>query len=265
MGVLDEPLAEMNRYTDMLTAYTMQLRDRQREEYPDKIKELADIRKIPESEFIASDMFYIGKEAEMLIPDYFEFISDFGVISPTNKKPIFHDRWVLPIKDKDGRVLNLVGYNGNSDERYIYGTSRYYRRRQTPYGLENLGIAYDLGYALLTEGITDTLRVRSLGFKNCFANCGTHRSIATETYLNRCRYGVIDIPDRDAPGRKAHNRWEFNNRITVYIFIAYKDVDEMCKDNNSDIVSECLNAAIDELVSLRKQSGIKIKKEITIC
>ena len=44
------------------------------------------------------------------------------------------------------------------------------------YGLENLHLAYELGYAVYVEGITDAIRLRSLGILNTFANCGTHAS-----------------------------------------------------------------------------------------
>lgn len=43
-------------------------------------------------------IFYIGEMAEMLLPDYIDKISEFGVISPTNNMPIFKGRWVIPIK-----------------------------------------------------------------------------------------------------------------------------------------------------------------------
>ena len=43
-------------------------------------------------------IFYIGEMAEMLLPEYIDKISEFGVISPTNNMPIFKGRWVIPIK-----------------------------------------------------------------------------------------------------------------------------------------------------------------------
>ena len=153
-------------------------------------------------------IFYIGDATEMLLPSYIDKVEKFGVISPTNKKPIFHDRFVIPILDTDGKVLNLVGYSKNANERYVYGTAQYYRRRETMYGLENLEMAYDLGYAILTEGITDAIRMRDLGYKNTFANCGTHNSEFIIKQLNRCRHGVIKIPDRDEAGNRANKKWK---------------------------------------------------------
>ena len=159
----------------------------------------------------------------MLVPAYINKVEQFGVISPTNRKPIFHDRFVIPIKDTDGRVLNLVGYSKEANERYVYGTAKYYRRRETMYGLENLEMAYDMGYALFTEGITDTICLRNLGYKNTFANCGTHNSDFIMKQLNRCRYGVIKIPDRDDAGKRANDKWKCYRSVTLEIFVKYKE------------------------------------------
>lgn len=239
-------LNKMNDYTDHFTDYVKELQSRAVDK---NLEEFAEMRRFPMEEIKASDIFYIGDATEMLIPKYLGMVDDFGIISPTNRKPIFHNRYVIPIKDTDGRILNLVGYSRDADERYVYGTARYYRRRDTMYGLENLELAYDLGYAIVEEGITDAIRVRSLGHKNSFAMCGTHHSDFIMKQLNRCKYGVIRIPDRDAPGRRAVQGWKCNRGITLNIFIKYKDVDAMCKDSDDNIawVEEYISTCIEWL------------------
>lgn len=241
-------LDEMHKYTDYITDYVNEISARAGDR---RLAYLSELRGIPLESIKEAGIFYIGDATEMLIPKYFNYIEDFGVISPTNRKPIFHNRFVFPIKDTNGKVLNLVGYSNEADERYVYGTARYYRRRETMYGLENLNYAYDLGYAILTEGITDTLRVRSLGYKNTFANCGTHSSKFIMKQLNRCKNGVIKIPDRDAAGLRAAKKWNCNRGITLNVFIKYKDIDEMCKDSKDNIewVKEYLDICIDWIKS----------------
>lgn len=259
----EDVLTEMNKYTDELTAYTKELQNRA----GDKMLEyFAEMRKMPLDIIKLSDIFYIGDATEMLLPSYIGQVEDFGVISPTNKKPIFHNRYVIPIKDINGKILNLVGYSKEADERYVYGTAKYYRRRETMYGLENLQLAYDLGFAILTEGITDAIRVRSLGFPNTFANCGTHKSDFIMKQLNRCRYGVIKIPDRDAAGQRALKGWVCNRSITLNTFIAYKDIDEMCRESkeNSDLVKEYIEICIDWIKSAEHHGKSCINQEITI-
>lgn len=249
-----------NKYTDALTEYTMTLKNRAGD---NRLDYFAELRKFPMEVIKDSDIFYIGDATEMLLPRYLGQVEDFGVISPTNKKPIFHNRFIFPIKDIDGRVLNLVGYSKEADERYVYGTAKYYRRRETMYGLEKLRMAYELGYAIVTEGITDTTRVRSLGFPNCFAMCGTHGSDYIMKQLNRCRYGIIKIPDRDAAGQKALSKWKSYRGVTLNTFIAYKDIDEMCRESedNCDVVRDYIQSCI-EWITTQEHRGFDGQNEI---
>lgn len=241
---IDTEIKEMSDYTNSLTAYTRELQSRAGNKMLDYFAEL---RKFSLDTIKSCDIFYIGDATEMLIPSYLGQVESFGVISPTNKKPIFHNRFVIPIKDIDGNVLNLVGYSKEADERYVYGTAKYYRRRETMYGLENLRLAYEMGYAIVTEGITDAICVRNLGYPNAFAMCGTHKSDFIMKQLNRCRYGVIKIPDRDSAGQKAVKGWKANRSVTLNTFIKYKDIDEMCKDDEENIewVKEYIDICID--------------------
>lgn len=261
IGDTSEELNKFNEYTDKLTSYVYELKQRAGSK---GLENFVELRGIPMEEVIASDIFYIDDATEMLLPRYLGDIEEFGVISPTNKKPIFHNRYVMPIKDIDGRILNLVGYSKTADERYVYGTAKYYRRRETMYGLENLRLAYERGYAIVTEGITDTIRVRSLGddYKGCFAMCGTHNSDFIMKQLNRCRYGVIKIPDRDAPGKRASKKWKCYRSVTLNTFVAYKDIDEMCADsqNNIEVVKESLDACIDWIRS-KEHHGMNCENE----
>lgn len=262
MSIEDE-LSIFNKYTDELTEYTYELKSRAGDKM---LQYFADLRQMPIEEVIKSDIFYIDDATEMLLPKYLNSVESFGVISPTNKKPIFHNRFVIPIKDTDNRVLNLVGYSKEANERYVYGTAKYYRRRETMYGLENLQLAYELGYCILTEGITDTIRVRSLGYPVSFANCGTHKSDFIMKQLNRCRYGVIKIPDRDAPGNKASNWWKTYRSITLNTFIAYKDIDEMCKESeeNRGAVKVYLDNCINWITSMEHRGYTSQNEVVTM-
>lgn len=259
-GDTAQALQEFEAYTKGLTEYTMALKERAGDK---KLDYFAELRKFPMDIIKKSDIFYIDDATEMLLPRYLGQVEDFGVISPTNKKPIFHNRFVIPIKDINGNVLNLVGYSKEADERYVYGTAKYYRRRETMYGLENLQLAYDMGYAIVTEGITDTIMVRSLGYPNTFAMCGTHKSEFIMKQLNRCRYGVIKIPDRDAAGQRALKGWQSHRGVTLNTFIAYKDIDEMCRDKeeNALIVKEYLDSCI-EWIKTQEHKGYTGQNEV---
>ena len=266
MDNIGQALMDMYTYERQFTEYVGILRENQLRKYPDKLAEFSEVRKIPLEELESSEIFYVGNPAEILIPEYIEQVDSYGLISPTNRMPIFHDRYVIPIKNADGNILNLVGYNAEKNERYVYGTAKYYLRRHTPYGLENLPYAYEQGFAIYTEGITDAIRLRSLGFRNSFANCGTHDSKIIEQQMNRCKYGVIVIPDRDKPGTKAKNKWKFINQIVIYTFIKYKDIDEMCKDNIDDLswIKSYIDLGIKELKNCGKNGAFGFCKEFTM-
>lgn len=216
---------------------------------------------MPQSIVAQSGIFYIGNMVEMLLPEFMSELYDFGVISATNNKPIFTNRWVIPILDTDGYVQSLVGYSPDAKERYIYGTGKYYRRNETLYGLENLNRAYAEGYAFITEGITDTLRLRSLGYWNTFAMCGTHKTQFILQQLNRLKYGVIWIPDRDAPGKKAERHWVVNKSITLRTPIQFKDCDEFLKSGEYvDWFNEYAQACVEQLTQI-EHKGNKMRCE----
>lgn len=263
MSDIGKEIENMRAFADDFTSYVHELQSRSKDE---KLYEFAKMRNYTIDIVRNAGIFYINDATEMLLPSYLDRVEDFGVISPTNKKPIFHNRYVIPINDTKGKVINLVGYSKDADERYVYGTAKYYRRRETLYGLENLELAYELGYAIRTEGITDAIMVRSLGFPNAFGNCGTHESSFITKQLNRCRYGVIDIPDRDLPGKRALNKWKSYRSITLYTFIKYKDIDAMCRESqeNKDTVKEYLDICVDWIKGMEHNGISSINQEITI-
>lgn len=258
--VTESAISEMEQYTNEFSEYVENLRQRSN---PAMQAYFAEMRHFDVETVRENGIFYIGDATEMLIPAYLGIVEDFGVISPTNKKPIFHNRYVMPIKDVNGKVLNLVGYSKIADERYVYGTAKYYRRRETMYGLENLKLAYQLGYAILTEGITDTICLRNLGYKNTFANCGTHNSDFIINQLNRCRYGVIKVPDRDAAGVRANKKWKCLRSITLNTFIKFKDIDEMCKESDEmkQIVREYMDYCVEWITS-KEHNGLQSASEV---
>lgn len=250
-----DPLKVMNDNLDLFTNYISILKKRSNK---DKLAELCELRGFSRETVDKHDIFWVGNMSEMLVPTFIKQLESFGVISETNKKPIFHDRWIIPIKNSEGKVINLVGYTNQSDERYIYGTGRYYDRQNTLFGLENINKAYEIGYAILTEGITDTLAVRDAGYENTFAACGTFKSDIKMNMLNRCRYGIIRIPDRDKSGDATRNHWKTNRYFTFNTPIMYKDASETinAEEGNKEWFIECMDMAID-WIKQREHQGIK--------
>lgn len=263
---IEDAIKEKDSYEDKLTEYVAIMRAQSQRLWPTKLQEMADFRKMPVEALEQAGIFYVGEMAEMLVPTYLKDIKDFGIISPTNKKPIFHQRWVIPILTEKGKVQNLVGYSPSANERYIYGTAKYYRRKDTMYGLENLQIAYELGFAVYLEGITDAIRIRSLGIPNAFANCGTHASPFILSQLNRCEYGIIRIPDRDSAGNEAKKGWVTNRYLTLNPSIKYKDIDELIREEEggADWFMGYFNECVKMLKSMKHMGNSCPSLEVTM-
>lgn len=262
-----DKIADIERFEEELREYTEVLRENSYKNYPNKIKELAEIRNIPLEELERAGIFYIGDMAEMILLGKFEGrLKEYGVISSTNNKPIFTKRYVIPIKNSKGGVKNLVGYRSDSNERYLYGTAKYYDRTDTLYGLENADEIYKSGYAILCEGITDCIHIRSIGYKHCVSSCGTGARVNSMAMLDRLRYGVITVPDRDIAGKNNMKNWEISNRsVSLYVALGYKDADEFLRDNaNIEEFKEYMSACIEWITSQENQGTLQDKKEVTI-
>ena len=243
-----------NAQRDKITEYVNELKDIQNEKYPEKLEELSELRKFSLETIKNEGIFYVDKNIELMLPKYADDLEGFGIISPNNNRPIFQHRWVIPIRDTNGKVLNLVGYSPVSNERYVYGNSEVYLRRDTLYGLQNLTEAYKCGYAIMCEGITDAIALHNIGYRVAFGNCGTFRSTVSINQLERCRFGVIKIPDRDKAGAIANKEWKFSRCITMKVPLGFKDIDEVLKKEElREIVKEHIDYCIDYL---RENSGL---------
>ncbi|GHU93223.1 hypothetical protein FACS1894208_02310 [Clostridia bacterium] len=233
MGTVENELSAMHRHAERFTEYVTYVSGRSDKT---KLNELAALRRFSPQVLEKQQIFYVPKSAASLMaPAFREELRGFGVLT-TRNTPVFYDRWVFPIRNSRGQVVNLVGYSNKASTRYIYGKANYFDRRNTLFGLENLHLVSELGYAIVTEGITDTLRLRDMGFLSTFAMCGTHSSDFIFGQINRrAERGVVCVPDRDEPGQKALKGWKFENRYVIWPDPKYKDVDEMCRENPQGI------------------------------
>lgn len=264
-------IIEYSNYMQRYDAYVKTLRESSIKKWNDKIERLCERRKFSRELVDRLDIFYVDTMAEMLNPEFLNELEMFGVISPTNNKPIYSGRYVIPIKSTTGNVINLVGYMWDEDNRYMYATGEYYDRADTLYGLENMGLAYKLGWAIVVEGITDCIAIRDAGYENCFAWCGTRESAEKLRLLNNCRYGVIFIKDRDEAGDGAAKHWVTNRYVRLNVPLTCKDADEFlnkCDGEERALHKELFNERIQACVGWlmeRKHLGMKCdSRETTI-
>lgn len=249
---VDEVLSAMREHGERFTDYVDYIFERSDKE---ALNELATLRQFSPETLKAQKVFYVPKSgASLMVPKYQEHLRSFGVLSDRNK-PVFYNRWVFPIFNTRGQVVNLVGYSPTSKDRYLYGRTPYYDRRNTLYGLEKLHLVDEMGYALITEGITDAIRLRDLGYPNSYAMCGTGNSTFIYGQINRrTTKGVIEIPDRDEPGQKAQRNWKFDDSTTLWVDPQYKDIDELCRKHPDGI--KAVRKAIDYIISEYELGGL---------
>lgn len=254
---MSDAFERYNKYCERFSMYVDKLRQNSKLLYPDKLHELADIRRMDVNVLDKLGVFYIGKMVEMLLPEFIDDVKNFGVISETNDKPIFEERWVFPIKDYCGNVINLVGYKRGAEVRYVYGTGKYYDRSNDFYGAENLKLIYDVGWGVVVEGITDCAALRCAGIWNSLATCGTTKSALKMQQLSRARYGIIFIHDRDAAGDGTRTHWIVPRFLRLDILSGDKDIDAYLHSSDSieerKLRQENLTMTLGECVQWLKQ------------
>lgn len=219
----------------------------------------SNLRQIPLNSIKEKGIFWVGNSVELMIPEYIGLLERFGLISEANGKPIFNNRWIIPIRDKDNLVQALVGYSNTSENKYVYSTTDFYMRGDSLYGEEQLEKTMKDGYAVLVEGITDAIHISSLGFDNIYANCGSRKGTLNFLRLNRLKYGIIRIRDRDRAGDGTKNKWITDRYIDLVTPPQFKDSDEVLKDvEYREIFKEYLDACIEMI----KSNSFKGKEEI---
>lgn len=251
--------ADYKRFCTLYDRYIKILQDRSKLKYPTKVEELSKMRSIPLAVLEDAGVFYIGDSTELVVandPEILELLPEFGVISRTNKAPIFHNRWIFPIKNIDGSILSLSGYTNTESERYIYAVSRFYSRLDDFFGMEKLPLAYQKGYVLLTEGITDALAYRGIGIEVSLAMCGTRSSTYKQMLFDRLKHGVIRVHDRDFAGRQTRQTWNFKHSKTLVTPYGFKDSAQILEHTDWRVYfEEIIPLVIKKLIEDPKLTG----------
>lgn len=254
-----EELVAMVRHENLYTEY---IEDMYQRSDKAKLEELARLRGYELETLKKLRVMYVSERgATLMHPKYEGHLREFGVLNDTNK-PVFYGRWVIPIYNERGKVVNLVGYSNTSKIRYLYGKAKYYSRNNTLYGLENLDTVVSSGYAMITEGITDSICLRNLGYESVYSECGTVSTKYKRDVINRREPRVtILFPDRDEPGGRALRNWKYTNAVVVWADPAYKDIDEMCKKRPE--AKEVLRRVVSEILE-EAELGFISKREYTV-
>ena len=239
MKEFKDATSEYENHVAKFNKYVEQIRAIAKQKYPDALKELGERRGFDVEMLDKLSVFYVGDMRELVLPQFIDNLKEFGVVSETNGRPIFEDRYVFPIKDCFGNVINLVGYTWKSDVRYVYGTAKYYERHIDMYGMEFMAYIFKVGWCILVEGITDKIALNNVGVYNVLASCGTANSPCRMELLSRLEYGVAFIYDRDDAGWECRKHWIVPRYIEVNISNGDKDIDQYLrnKDNIENMIA----------------------------
>lgn len=191
-------------------------------------------------------------------------LSEWGLLTSKGDY-LLRGRYVLPIRDIQGQVIALVGWDPQGGTRkYVTTPTLGFSRDVSFFNLDCYRLAWEKwnGVVYLVEGIFDTLALRSLGFA-AIGNQGLEMSLL-KTYMLTRFSKVIAIPDNDNSGRSANpylNRfsgksskfvWRIeNDHVFVQLPDGVKDVDELLKSFD----------AYDDLVSCQSARFIKKLKD----
>lgn len=162
---------------------------------------------------------YVGKEQRELIKSMqlgccdvedVEVLGDFrrelGLVSDKDNF-IMPGRYIIPVEDLVGNIVALIGYYPDY-KKYITTPSPFFSKECQFFNYKQ---AYELswkefgGFVILVEGIFDCLSLRSLGLP-AIATMGASVT-KTKGLLLRNFKKVLCIPDDDATGRRALNRY----------------------------------------------------------
>lgn len=161
---------------------------------------------------------------------------------------ILLDRFIFPVKDMLGNIIALIGWYPD-EKKYITTPSKYFSKACLFYGMEQLGEKGIGGTWYVTEGIFDSLSLRSLGFKSV-AMMGISGSRYKES-LYSLFSRVVAIPDNDFQGRKVlkndlwnlpstgkYFRWKGKSNI--------KDIDDFIKTFEEDDLKDVFSSVVGE-------------------
>lgn len=134
------------------------------------------------------------------------FSNELGLISQKGNF-ILNNRYLVPVEDISGNLVSIVGYL-NDYRKYITVPAPFFSKECMFF---NFRQAYELswreynGFVILVEGIFDCLSLRSIGLP-VIATMGASVSKIKGELLKLFKK-VLAIPDDDATGRKALDRY----------------------------------------------------------
>lgn len=149
----------------------------------------------------------------------------------------FSDRIVYPVRNPDGKIVNIGGraldpeWKEKGQRKYCY----FYKfgRIQTLYGLaENMDSIREKHEVILFEGCKSVLKAASWGIQNCAAVLTSHLSADQMKVLAKLGCDVVFALDKEVDVRQDHNI----ERLKSYVNVFYlKDKDDLLDEKDAPV------------------------------
>lgn len=155
------------------------------------------------------------------------------------------DRYIFPVKDMVGNIVALIGWKeGNYKSKYLTTPSKFFSKNTMFFGLEQISQTGLNRNYFVTEGIFDSLSLRSLGF-NAIAQMGSIAS-RNKQVLYTLFKRLIAISDMDSVGRKVlvNDEWQIPTNGSYLNWripgASIKDIDELIQVIDEENLKEIL-------------------------
>lgn len=170
--------------------------------YQEELRQtMAMARCLPEKIFIDCKAFGVAPYEEV---DKLGELKDNGTGFVMGKKLIYKDRFVYPIFDVNNDVMGWVGYDPESNYKYLDSHTYGYKAKYTTfYGMEKIIEYLENGKIIyVTEGIVDCLILRYLGYNAISTLSSVYNSVMV-TLMQKYSGRFCIMADKDDTGMTA--------------------------------------------------------------
>lgn len=127
-------------------------------------------------------------------------------LSLSNKTLNYTGRFMLPLLNMKNELVCWIGYDYESDAKYLIGLLGVGDKRHLIYGVNDIERAFEESTIIVTEGFFERLRLKEIGLNVGVSLVGKKMSDWHKMFLNQFD-NVILIPDGDAEGQAAIPQW----------------------------------------------------------
>lgn len=199
---------------------------------------LSEYRQIEEQLLHDAGMVFITDEAErQFLGNYDE--DNMYYLGFKNQNISYDGRFMFPIRNGKGELNAWVGYDYDSESKYLVCMLGISDKKHLMYGIDDIQQAYEEDTIIVNEGLFERVRLKEIGLNVGTSLLGKKMSDWHKQFLNRFK-NVILIPDGDKEGQDMVEQWQKDLTSNVCVvrlkprdkkmFYIDEWVDKSCKD-----------------------------------